>query len=160
MLEEELKSRPAHSLLGRPSLHAATLKGGTAWSTYSASCTLQLERRLLPGETAEGILAEIAAAAAPWPARLVLHRAPFEAGRETAFAALVTDAVAARRGMQPAICGQTPWFDAALLAGAGIETLILGHGGAGAHEREEWAEVESVAMLTLCLQEIAARWCS
>lgn len=159
-LSEELRHRRVHPLLGEPSLHAATLRGGTAWSTYSAECVLQVERRLLPGETADGALAEMVEVAAPHPVKLVFHRHPFEAAANTPFAQMVQDAIAGET-LQPAqITGQTPWFDAALLAGAGIETLILGHGGAGAHEAEEWADLPSLDSLTRILIQVANRWCS
>ncbi len=154
-----LGGREAHPLLGHGSLHAATLRGGTAWSTYSAECVLQVERRLLPGETAGQAFAEIAAVAAPQEATLVFHREPFETGAGTSFVELVRREVAAVRGQEPVLCGQTPWFDAALLAGAGIETVILGHGGAGAHEVEEWAELGSVGELTRSLAAIARQFC-
>ncbi|MFN0102641.1 MAG: M20/M25/M40 family metallo-hydrolase [Bryobacteraceae bacterium] len=159
-LANSLESRPAHPLLGRPSLHAATLRGGTAWSTYSAECVLQVERRLLPGENGELALREIAAVAAPHAARLVFHREPFETASDSPFAKAVIGAVTAERGDPPAITGQTPWFDAALLAGAGIETLILGHSGAGAHEHEEWADLQSLDTLRRTLIQVAMRWCS
>jgi acetylornithine deacetylase len=158
-LQAALSARPPHPLLGQPSLHAATLKGGTAWSTYAAESVLQIERRLLPGETSPQALAEIAAAAAPHPARLVLHREPFETSASTPFARTVVESITIERGAPPAITGQTPWFDAALLAGAGIETLILGHAGAGAHEAEEWADLDSLDILTRTLIQVANRWC-
>jgi acetylornithine deacetylase len=121
---------------------------------------LQVERRLLPGEDATVALGEIAAAAAPHEARRIFHREPFEAKAGTAFMELVQTEVAAVRGREPALCGQMPWFDAALLAGAGIETLILGHGGAGAHELEEWAELSSLGELTCALVGIARTFCA
>lgn len=158
-LESVLRQRAPHPLLGHGSLHAATVRGGTAWSTYSAECVLQIERRLLPGELAETAFAEIAAAAAPHAARLVFHREPFEAEEGTPFVQLAREEVAAVRGREPALCGLTPWFDAALLAGAGIETLILGHDGAGAHEAEEWADLRSLRELTRALAGIARQWC-
>lgn len=158
-LAESLALRTAHPLLGRPSLHAATLRGGTAWSTYSAECALQVERRLLPGETGESALQEIAAVAAPHTARLVFHRDPFETSVESAFGEMVIGALTRERGSPPAITGQTPWFDAALLAGAGIETLVLGHHGAGAHEELEWADLASVDTLAQTLIEVAHCWC-
>ena len=158
-LAEELSGRAAHPLLGKPSLHAATLRGGTAWSTYSAECVLQVERRLLPGETGATALAEVARAARPHEARLVFWREPFETSAETEFARAVRAAVEAERGIAPAITGQTPWFDAALLAAAGIETIILGAGGGGAHEAVEWAELDSLDTLTRTLIQVANRWC-
>lgn len=159
-LQTDMNRRPSHPLLGHASLHAATLHGGTAWSTYSAQCVLQVERRLLPGETAETAFAEIAGAAAPHSARLVFAREPFETARQTPFAATVFACLHAQRGTPPAFTGQTPWFDAALLAAAGIETLIVGHEGAGAHEIEEWADLPSLDILTATLIQTAKRWCA
>jgi len=49
--------------------------------------------------------------------------------------------------------GQMPWLDSALLAAAGVETVVIGPTGAGAHAHEEWVDVESV----LRLAEILAR---
>jgi acetylornithine deacetylase len=155
-----LRERAPHPLLGHGSLHAATLRGGTAWSTYSGECVLQVERRLLPGEDAAVAFGEIASAAASHEVSRVFHREPFEAEAGTAFMELVRTEVAAVRGREPALCGQMPWFDAALLAGAGIETLILGHGGAGAHELEEWAELSSLGELTCALVGIARAFCA
>ena len=50
-LEQDLRTRPPHPLVGSPSLHAAMLQGGTELSTYAARCTLKIERRTIPGET-------------------------------------------------------------------------------------------------------------
>jgi acetylornithine deacetylase len=41
-LEKELRARPAHPLVGPPSLHAAILNGGSGLSTYAAACKLQI----------------------------------------------------------------------------------------------------------------------
>ena len=60
-LERDLRARPPHPLVGPPSLHAAMLNGGTGLSTYAPSCTLQIERRTVPGETEEQAIAEIQA---------------------------------------------------------------------------------------------------
>ena len=60
-LEQELRARPPHPLVGPPSLHAPLLRGGSELSTYAASCRLGIERRTVPGETEAGVRAEIAA---------------------------------------------------------------------------------------------------
>ena len=41
-----------HPLLGRGSVHASLIEGGAELSSYPARCTIGLERRTLPGETA------------------------------------------------------------------------------------------------------------
>jgi len=55
---EELPRRE-HPLLGRASLHASTIAGGIGMSTYPDRCVVRLERRTLPGERAEEVVAEI-----------------------------------------------------------------------------------------------------
>jgi acetylornithine deacetylase len=59
-LERELReARAPHPLAGPPSLHAATLRGGTGPSTYADRCDLQVERRTVPGESAAQVQEEI-----------------------------------------------------------------------------------------------------
>ena len=48
-----------HPLLGRGSVHAGVISGGAELSTYPGECVLSIERRTLPGETAEAVEAEI-----------------------------------------------------------------------------------------------------
>jgi acetylornithine deacetylase len=62
-LEQELRARPPHALVGPPSLHAALLKGGSGLSTYAERCILQIERRTIPGETEAQVTAELQALA-------------------------------------------------------------------------------------------------
>jgi acetylornithine deacetylase len=50
-------------------------------------------------------------------------------------------------------------MDAALLAAAGTETVVMGATGAGAHANEEWVDVDSVHKLAQCLAEAALRYC-
>lgn len=158
-LEEALRRRNPHPLVGSPSLHVARIAGGTAWSTYSAECRLQVERRLVPGENVDTALREMQDAAAPHAARLVFAREAFEAATGTPFFTSVKSAIQKATGREPELTGQTPWFDAALLAGAGIETLILGADGAGAHATEEWVDLESVEALVEVIRRTALEWC-
>jgi acetylornithine deacetylase len=51
-------------------------------------------------------------------------------------------------------------MDAALLQAAGIETVVFGPAGQGAHADEEWVEVESVMQLAEALAETAAEYCA
>jgi len=49
-------------------------------------------------------------------------------------------------------------MDAALLSAAGIETLVFGASGGGAHALEEWADVPSVLDLARCLAGTVMRY--
>ena len=56
--------------------------------------------------------------------------------------------------------GDTPWMDAALLQAAGVETVVCGAAGAGAHADVEWVDVESVIHLAEVLAETAVDYCN
>ncbi len=168
-LERDLRSRPPHPLVGPPSLHAAMLSGGTGLSTYAASSTVQIERRTVPGESEAQATAEIqaivdrlAARDADFHAtvRPFFVRDPFEVPANAAIVKAVDRAAAKVRGCPPAHIGDTPWMDAALLQAAGVETVVCGAAGAGAHAAVEWVDVESVVKLAEILAEAALDYCA
>lgn len=167
-LERELRARPAHPLVGPPSLHAAMLSGGTGLSTYAASSTVQIERRTVPGETEAQAVAEIQAIvdriAREDPdfhatARCFFARDPFETAPASAIVQAVDRAAAKVRGRPARHIGDTPWMDAALLQAAGTETVVCGVTGTGAHADCEWVELESVFQLAEILAEAAIDYC-
>lgn len=152
-LEARLRSGAPHPLLGTGSIHASLIHGGTELSSYPASCTLSIERRLIPGETpeqAEKELCDILNAAAnidpDFEATLTrgLYRAPFEQPLESQIVAVVRDAATSVTGTAPEFAGESGWMDSALLAAAGIPTVIYGPDGAGAHADVEWVDLVSL----------------
>lgn len=167
-LERELRVRPAHPLVGPPSLHAALLQGGSGLSTYAAASTVQIERRTIPGESEAQAVEEIQAivdrcAAADPDFRATVRpffvRDPFEVAPEAAIVRAVDAAAAKVLGRPPKHIGDTPWMDAALLQAAGVETVVCGAAGAGAHAAVEWVDVESVYRLAEILAEAAVGYC-
>jgi len=158
LLEQELRARRPHPLLGPPSLHAAMLNGGSGLSTYSASCKLQIERRTIPGETEESVMRELMELVDDSMGATIKSyfvREPFEVSPDAAIVQAAVRATRAERGCEPAFIGDTPWMDAALLQAAGLETVVLGPRGAGAHADEEWVDVKSVEQLARILEAIA-----
>ena len=167
-LIEELQSRPGHPLLGPPSMHAALLEGGSGISTYSARCTLQVERRTVPPETRESVEDEIAAMLEDLRAEnpslevassTFFHREPFETTPEAPVAACVSRAARRVLGRAPEVVGDSPWMDSALTQAAGVDSIVIGPAGAGAHADEEWVDLESCARLAEILAEAAADYC-
>ncbi len=168
-LEQQLRARPGHPLLGPPTLHAAMIQGGTELSAYAATCVLQIERRTIPGESEAQVVAEIQAiidrlAAADPTFRATVRpffvREPFEVPPEAGIVQTLRQAAVDVLGRPPALVGQMPWMDSALLAAAGVETAIIGPAGAGAHAHEEWVELESAVKLAEILAQSALRYCS
>lgn len=167
LLERRLRTSAPHPLVGPPSLHAAVLRGGSGASTYAAECRLTIERRTVPGETAETALAEITALAAELAREdatfsadvaLALARSPFETLPERAIVRAVAEAARSVRGRPPRYVGETPWMDAALLHDAGVETVVIGPAGAGAHAVEEWVDLASVRQLAQILERAARNY--
>jgi len=167
-LEQALRARPPHPLVGPPSLHAALLQGGTELSIYAARCRLQFERRTVPGETEAQATAEVqalidrlAAADATFKATLkpFFQRQPFEVGADAAIVGTLEQAAGRRLGRQPAHIGQSFWTDAALLAEAGMETALIGPVGDGLHSAVEWVDVQSLIDMAYILAETAVNYC-
>ncbi len=167
-LEQQLRARPPHPLVGPPSLHAPLLRGGTELSTYAASCRLGIERRTVPGETQAGVRAEIEAlieetrAADPTftaTARCLLARSAFEVSPEAAIVRAVRVAATRRLGRPPALIGKPFWMDSAILADAGVETVVIGPAGAGAHTSQEWVDLPSLETLAGTLAGAATSFC-
>jgi acetylornithine deacetylase len=144
------------------------IEGGTELSAYAARCRLQIERRTIPGETEGQVLAELQAIvdrlAAADPSfqatlRSFFVREPFEVSPEASIVQSLGRAAEGVLGQMPAMVGQTPWMDSALLAAAGVETVVIGPAGAGAHSHEEWVEVESAVRLAEILAETTRNYC-
>jgi acetylornithine deacetylase len=168
-LETDLRRREGHRLVGAPSLHAAQIEGGSAPSVYAARCRLRVERRTIPGETEAEARREVQsildALAEEDPAvdascTVAFARRPFEAVTDSAVAAAVRAAGTDVRGEAPPDAGQTFWTDAALLAEAGTDTVVLGPVGEGLHTTEEWVDLDSVVDLAAILARTAHRYCS
>jgi len=166
-LEREVYPRHRHPLLGRPSVHASLIAGGQGLSTYPDRCRLQVERRTLPTETPDDIAAEMEALLAglrhadpsfeaSWS--LTLFRPGLEVPPEAPVVRAVCRAAAAVLGREPALVGEYPWLDSALLAAAGIPTVIFGPAGAGAHAAVEWVDLASVAATAEVLARVITAW--
>ena len=155
-LEQELAQRPPHRLLGPPSLHAATLNGGSAWSAYAAECTLGIERRTIPGETVEQVETEIQALIDECQAedptlkiemRTELVRDWFEVDESAHIVTSLKQATREVLGEQAPIIGQHFWTDAAFHSKTGSDTVLIGPTGHGLHSIDEWVELDSVVKL-------------
>jgi acetylornithine deacetylase len=148
-----------HPLVGPASQHCALIQGGTGISTYAERCSLQLERRTLPGEKTEEVLAElrevIAKTGEHADLRCILERPPLTCDRTQTIASLVREAARKVTGHLPEEAGVSYWMDAALFAAAGIPTVNYGPSGAGAHEAVEWVDIDSVVQCAAVLANTA-----
>ncbi len=163
---EELTTR-SHALVGRPSVHAATIQGGTGWSTYAEHCVLRIERRTIPGEQGDRALREVEALCATLreaepdfaaTARLVCAQPPLDLAPDAPLTRAVA-AAARSEHADTAIEGLSCWTDAALFSAAGIPALCFGPGDiARAHSAEEWVERSQIEQATRVLERVCADW--
>jgi acetylornithine deacetylase len=169
VVEREVLPSRVHPLLGRASMHASTIEGGVGWSTYPDRCVLKLERRTIPGESAEDFWREVQEAAERVRARRPELRysmawdfaqGPSDVATDAPVMEALKSALAAA-GEPVRIEGMPAWTDAALLNDAGIPTVCFGPGDiALAHAAEEYVEVREIERAALVLEGLVERWCS
>jgi acetylornithine deacetylase len=164
---EELPRRE-HPLLGRASVHASTIAGGIGMSTYPDRCVLRLERRTLPGERAEDVVAEIERACAAVRSRrpnfaaevrLLMTQGPSDVAVD---APIVRELESAMRACHEPVrvAGMSAWTDAALLNAAGVPAICFGPGDISlAHAAEEYIPLEEIDRAASVLDVLARRWC-
>jgi len=166
-LDRQLQAGARHPRLGAASLHASTISGGRELSSYPDRCVLQVERRTIPGEpeTVLGveiaaILARLAAADPAFAATTtsLFTRPPYEIDASHPLPA-VLGAAAREAGCRASTIGMSFWTDAAVLAGAGIPTVLFGPTGAGLHSTEEWVDLTSVRQCRDALAATIRAWC-
>jgi acetylornithine deacetylase len=161
---EELRRRPAHPLLEYGSFHAGTIRGGSAESVYPDRCELLLERRTMPGESPQEVVAEFQAALDTLERRdptlsatldMTLERPGTEVARDHR---LVQGLLAAGEasGVEPIVEGMTAWVDAAFLNEAGIPAVCYGPGSIEqAHTDAEWVDVREIGTCADVLEQFA-----
>lgn len=169
-LEDGLRSSGIkHRLLGTGSVHAALIEGGQEWSSYPERCRLAVERRTVPGETLELLEAELATILASITdsdpdfratVQTGLAREPFEISEDEPIVRTLWSHARATLGHEPGFGGASGWMDSALLAAAGIPTVVFGPGGEGAHAVVEWSDLTQMEQCVEILAAIAADFCA
>ncbi|HUY12060.1 MAG TPA: M20/M25/M40 family metallo-hydrolase [Terriglobia bacterium] len=164
-LQFELSQRPAHPLLRHGSVHASLISGGQELSSYPETCKLSIERRLLPGEDATTLEAEVIAIIV----QLTAHDPAFHAGYkmgysaraletplQTCLAQHLLECTRTAIGSRARFGTQPFWTDAALLQEAGIPAVLFGPGGAGMHSAVEYVNLEDVRICSEVLIDFIA----
>ena len=167
-VDDVLLPTRSHPLLGRPSLHASTITGGTGISTYPDRCTIQVERRTIPGETPDDFRRELEAACSAVRARkpdfraevaITLSQPPSDVAVDAPLVRALATAIEATDGSTARIEGMSAWTDAAILNGAGIPAICYGPGDISlAHAAEEWIPLAEVDAATRVLTHLALGW--
>ncbi len=158
-----------HPLLGRGSLHASFVTGGTGMSTYPDRCVLSLERRTIPGKSrASDFVEEVEAACERIRARrdtfaadvrILLMQGPSDVDVSAPIVRELQHAME-EHGEAGGIEGMSAWTDAALLNDAGIPTVLFGPGDISlAHAAEEYIALDEIDRASDVFHSLASRWC-
>lgn len=156
-----------HDLLGRGSVHASLIDGGSGLSTYPDECVLTIERRTLPGQSAADVEEEVRAlcervrARAPQldvDFRLITAQSPSDVRSDAPVVRSLSRAIEAEGG-SVSIEGMSAWTDAAILNDAGIPSVCFGPGDIRlAHAPEEFVPISEIETATRILTRVAREW--
>jgi acetylornithine deacetylase/succinyl-diaminopimelate desuccinylase-like protein len=153
-LADELQRREADHPCGPPTLSIGTVHGGIGVNLVPDRVVLEIDRRLLPGESAEAARQEVidrVAAALGANAASIEHEPPFLAS--TGLPQEADGAIAASlRGAaglvdrRPAVVAARYGTNASIYAAAGVPAVVFGPGSiAQAHTVDEWIGLDEVA---------------
>jgi acetylornithine deacetylase len=153
-----------HPLCGRPSVCVSTIRGGVGINTVPERATIEIDRRLAPGERpdeAYGTLDRYVAEHANVGGCRVEHDAPFmessgltDVNNRTIgerLARLVRD-----QGRPSQLVGVPFGTDAAAIAATGVPTVVFGPGSIDqAHTADEFIDVDELRLATDIFERIA-----
>lgn len=135
--------------LGRPTVSVGTIRGGTGTNVVPDRCEIQVDRRLMPGESAADVLADLRRRLDAIPGGveidLMKEGLPFRTDPEAPLVRRFCAALEAA-GVPPVREGAAWCSDAGPLALACGETIVWGPGAiAQAHTTDEFIETEALA---------------
>jgi acetylornithine deacetylase len=90
---------------------------------------------------------------------VLASREPFEVADDAPIVDAVRRQATAVLGEEPAVVGAPFWADSALLAGAGIPTVLFGPRGEGAHGEVEWVDVGDLERCVEIYVAVATELC-
>jgi acetylornithine deacetylase/succinyl-diaminopimelate desuccinylase family protein len=158
-----------HPFLGRPTCNIGVITGGSGHNTVAEECVITADRRLLPGVTQDGAVAEIRARidaiAAHDPElaydiEVVVFGEASELDSKHPFADLVRDAVTSVTGDAPSTIGMAFTTDARFLRNQlGIPAVVCGPGDvAQAHVHDEFVAIDRLVDGAAAFAELFARF--
>jgi acetylornithine deacetylase len=165
----QLAGAAPDTLLGPPSLSVGRITGGQSVNIVPDACSIEIDRRLIPGETVEGSMNQVLeflksklspadferiAFGDPWVKMPALPR-----DAATAFLPKLQAGLAGPDGSQPQVAGVPYGTDAGPLAQMGLPCVVFGPGNiAQAHTEDEWIETDQVIDAAERYFNLLAQW--
>jgi acetylornithine deacetylase/succinyl-diaminopimelate desuccinylase len=148
---EETVPDITHPIVGEPTINVGTIHGGEKVNIVPAGCEIQVDRRTIPGETEESVLASISAAIELAKERFPEIDAvmevdsfahPFEVDSGSRVVRELSAAIEYATGAPAVKTGLLASTDARFLAGAGADVVVCGPGDLGvAHTAREFIDL-------------------
>ncbi len=160
---EELRASRSHPLLGPATLSVGRIEGGTSVNTVPDRCQAEIDRRVLPGETAAGVRQEFedylrrqAPAGSDFSCSDIWLNCPAlgpeRSGELVAKLGRAIDSVRGSHRVVPVPYGT----DASTIAQAGIPAVVFGPGNIEqAHTCDEWIDLAEVEAASEILYRLA-----
>jgi acetylornithine deacetylase/succinyl-diaminopimelate desuccinylase family protein len=154
-LNERLATR-AHPLVGRPTFSVGTINGGEITCMVPSRCRVAIDRRVIPGERPDDVIAEMQALLdrlarddPEFRAEMTvpIKALPMEVAPDLPVVLALRDATRRVVGKDPGVSGWSATCDASILAQeAGTPTVIFGPGSIAqaAHRPDESVSVEDL----------------
>ncbi len=143
-----------HPLLGPATANVGVIHGGVQVNFVPDACLIEIDRRLLPGESVPAVLAHyqtlLDAIRAQHPTCDAIMEPPMltDEGLETpadSAAAKIASRVLAEMGLEATLCGVPFGSDASKLSRQGIPSLVIGPGNIDqAHAADEFVDIAQV----------------
>jgi acetylornithine deacetylase len=146
----------ADAVLGPASLSVGTIRGGVSVNVVPDACSIEVDRRVIPGEDPEAVRDEVAewlrgrldaadfarlSFSEPW-VRMPALRPMVDGATLEAIGGVVRRCA----GRSPEVRGVPFGTDAGPLGRAGIASLVIGPGDiAQAHTKDEWIDLDELA---------------
>ncbi len=162
----QLAGTPPDPALGPPSLSVGRITGGTSANVVPDLCTIEIDRRVIPGEDSANVPRQVrdflqqklgtlegVEFLPPWVNMPALTPQPEQADR---WLPGIKAAIGKVRGEEPSVLGVPFGTDAGPLGATGLPCYVFGPGDiAQAHTEDEWIDLDEVKLASEIYFEFA-----
>jgi succinyl-diaminopimelate desuccinylase len=145
-------TRASSEMFDRPSVSLGRIAGGDAMNKVPDRCTIDVDIRFLPGQSADQILADIRALP-DTDVKVVLHRNPAIVERDNPYVLLLAESIADGVPAERISIGRDGASDIVSFLDAGTPGVEFGPIGAGHHGPDEWVSIASLERYSRALVE-------
>ena len=145
-------TRESSDMFDRPSVSLGRIMGGDAMNRVPDRCTIDVDIRFLPGQSAQAILADIEAIP-DTSLSIVFHRDPAMVERDNPYVVLLAESISDGVPAERISIGRDGASDIVSFLNAGTPGVEFGPTGAGHHGPEEWVSISSLERYQRALVE-------